>query len=81
MPETNNENAKAVVYKVQERLLHAVEKKGWPVAFSAGVVTCNCLTNTLDELIAIAEDLMNTARETGKNVVKSRILEVSSTTA
>jgi diguanylate cyclase (GGDEF)-like protein len=81
MPETNNENAKAVVYKVQERLLNAVNKKGWPVAFSTGVVTCNCLTNTLDELIAIAEDLMNTARETGNNVVKSKILELSSTTA
>ena len=67
--------------KFKNVFLHAVKKKGWPVAFSTGVVTCNCLTNTLDELIAIAEDLMNSARETGKNVVKSKVLEVSSTTA
>jgi diguanylate cyclase (GGDEF)-like protein len=81
MPETTNEIAMAVVYKVQERLLVEVKINSWPVAFSTGVVTCNCLTNTLDELIAIAEELMNAARETGKNVVKSKILDLSSSTA
>ncbi len=81
MPETNNENATVIIYKVQERLLDMVKKKGWPVAFSTGVVTCDGPTCTLDELIAMAEDLMNSARETGKNVVKSKILNLSSTTS
>jgi diguanylate cyclase (GGDEF)-like protein len=81
MPETNNENATVIIYKVQEHLLDVVKKNGWPVAFSTGVVTCDGPTYTLDELIAMAEDLMNTARETGKNVVKSKILNLSSTTS
>jgi len=79
MPETNNENAMAAVYKVQEHLLHAVKKNSWPVAFSTGVVTCDGPTYTLDELIAKAEDLINAAGETGKNVVKSKILSLTST--
>jgi len=81
MPETNSENATVIVYKVQEHFLDVVKKNGWPVACSTGVVTCDGPTYTLDELIAIAEDLMNTARETGKNVVKSKILNLSSTTS
>jgi diguanylate cyclase (GGDEF)-like protein len=81
MPETNSENATVIVYKVQEHLLDVVKKNGWPVAFSTGVVTCDGPTYTSDELIAMAEDLMNTARETGKNAVKSKILNLSSTTS
>jgi diguanylate cyclase (GGDEF)-like protein len=81
MPETSNENATAVVYKVQEQLMQAVNKKGWPVTFSTGVVTSNGPTYTLDELITKAEDLMKAARETGKNEVRSRILDLSPTTS
>jgi len=81
MPETNSENATVIVLQVQEHFLDVVKKNGWPVACSTGVVTCDGPTYTLDELIAIAEDLMNTARETGKNVVKSKILNLSSTTS
>jgi len=58
-----------------------VNKKGWPVTFSAGVITSDGPTYTLDELIAKAEDLMKEARETGKNAVKSRILDLSPTTS
>jgi diguanylate cyclase (GGDEF)-like protein len=81
MPETENENATVIIHKVQEHLLDVVKKKGWPVTFSTGVVTCDGPTYTLDKLIAIAEDLMNAARETEKNVVKSKILDKSSTTS
>jgi diguanylate cyclase (GGDEF)-like protein len=81
MPETNNENATVIIHKVQKHLLDVVKKNGWPVAFSTGVVTCDGTTYTLDELIAMAEDLMNAARETGKNMVKSKILDLSSTTS
>jgi diguanylate cyclase (GGDEF)-like protein len=74
MPETNNENATVIIYKVQEHLLDAVKKKGWQVMFPTGVVTCDGTTYTIDELITKAEDLMNAARETDKKAVKSKIL-------
>jgi diguanylate cyclase (GGDEF)-like protein len=81
MPETNNESATVIMYKVQEHLLDVVKKNGWPVTFSTGVVTCDGTIYTLDELFSMAADLMNAARETGKNVVKSRILDLSTTTS
>ena len=81
MPETTDENATVIIHKVQERLMAAVKKKGWPVTFRTGVVTCDCPTYTIDELIATAEELMNAAREAGKNVVKTKILDLSPTTA
>ncbi len=81
MPETTNENAKIIIHKVQEHLLGVVIKKGWPVTFRTGVITCVGNTYTIDELIAKAEELMNAAKETDKNAVKSKILDMSSTTA
>ena len=79
MPETKNENATVIIYKVQEHLLDMVKKRGWPVTFSTGVVTCEGTTYTIDWLIKLAEELMNATRETGKNMVKSKILDSSST--
>jgi diguanylate cyclase (GGDEF)-like protein len=66
MPETGNENAIVHIDKVQEQLLAAVKKKGWPVTFSTGLVTSDGMARTLDELIAKAEDRMNAAGETGQ---------------
>ncbi len=74
MPDTENENATAVIYRVQEHLLDMVKHNGWPVTFSTGVVTCVGPACTIGELIKIAEDLMNAARETGKNIVKFKVL-------
>jgi diguanylate cyclase (GGDEF)-like protein len=79
MPETINESASIMIYKVLEHLLDMVQKKGWPVTFSTGVVTWNDPTYTLSQLIKIAEDLMHAAKETGQNVVKSKILDSAST--
>ena len=79
MPETKNEDATHIIYKVQELLLDMVEHNGWPVTFSTGIITCNGSIYTIDMLIKKAEDLMNAAKETGKNMVKSKILDLSST--
>jgi len=79
MPETQNDNATVIIYKVQEHLLDMAKKNGWPVTFSTGVVTCDGPTYAIDELIKMAEDLMNAAKESGKNMVKFKILDLSST--
>lgn len=78
MPETRNENAAVLLYKVQEQLLDMVKKNGWPVTFSIGVVTCNGPAYTIDDLMKMAEDLVNAARETGANRVKFKILDLPS---
>src|SRR5574342_267495 len=75
MPETENENATVVIYKIQEHLLDMAEKNGWPVTFRTDVVTCYSPAYTIDELIKVAEDLTNAAKKTGKNMVKNKNLE------
>ncbi len=78
MPETNSESATVIINKVQEHLLDMAIKKGWPVTFSTGVITCGGPTYSINELIKAAEDCMNSAKETGNNMVKFRILDLSS---
>ncbi len=78
LPETNHENAAVIIYKVREDLLELVKKNGWPVTFSAGVVTCEGTTCTINELIKQAKDLMKAAKESGKSIVKFKILDLSS---
>jgi diguanylate cyclase (GGDEF)-like protein len=75
MPETDNDSATAIIYKVQEHLLDMAKHNGWPVTFRTGVVTCDSPTYTIDELIKVAGDLMNAAKKTGKNMVKYKKLE------
>ena len=75
MPETQNDNATVIIYKVQEHLLDMAEKNGWPVTFRTDVVTCYSPAYTIDELIKVAEDLMNAAKESGKNMSKYEKLE------
>ncbi len=78
MPKTNNNDAEVAIRKVQERLSDMVKQKGWPVTFSIGVVICNVSTYTIDELIKMAEDLVNAARADGKNLAKYRIVDLPS---
>jgi diguanylate cyclase (GGDEF)-like protein len=77
MPETKNEEATDIFHKVQEHLLDMAAHNRWPVTFSTGIVTCDGPTYTIDMLITKAEDLMNAAKETGKNMVNSKILDLS----
>jgi len=68
-PESNEENAKTAINKVQKELLSSVTNDKWPVTFSIGVVTCYKSCN-LDELIKEADNLMYTVKESGKNRVE-----------
>ncbi len=79
MPGTKNENATAIIYKVQDHLLDMVKNNSWPVTFSTGVVTCEDTTYPIDWLIKMAEDLMNAAKEAGNNMVEYKTLDSSST--
>jgi len=79
-PETNEENAKAAISKVQKHLLHVAQKNNWAITFSIGAITCYSSCE-LDELIKEADDLMYSAKASGKNRVAYKIHETSETTA
>jgi diguanylate cyclase (GGDEF)-like protein len=71
-PETNENNAKTAISKVQKALLVIVQNNNWPATFSIGAVTCykSC---SLDELIKEADDLMYTVKQSGKNRIEYKI--------
>lgn len=68
MPETDGDNAKQAVSKVHNNLLDAVQQNNWPVSFSIGVVSCYKSCN-VDELIKMADALMYSVKNSGKNRV------------
>jgi len=72
--ETNEENAKTAINKVQRELLSIVKNNDWPVTFSIGAVTCYESCN-LDELIKEVDKLMYTVKERGKNGIEYKIHE------
>jgi diguanylate cyclase (GGDEF)-like protein len=73
LPETNEENARTAINKVQKELLYVVKKNNWPVTFSIGAVT-SYKSCSLDELINEADNLMYSVKESGKNGVEYKIL-------
>jgi diguanylate cyclase (GGDEF)-like protein len=80
MPETDSENARIAINKVQKYLLGAVQQNAWPVTFSIGVVTCHKLCK-LDEFIKEADNLMYEVKAKGKNGVEYKIYEPSDSIA
>ena len=70
LPETGQEGAQIVVAKIQRNLLHEMRKNGWSVTFSIGVLTCVIrMPNTSDELIKMADELMYSVKNNGKNSI------------
>ena len=65
LPETNQAAAQAAVHRVQASLQDEMSKNNWPVTFSMGVLTCVKTTQTSDELIKRANELMYWAKKNG----------------
>jgi len=76
LPETTRDSAHAVSRKIRKLLLDSMEENGWPVTFSIGLVTLvdSAASCTVDDLIRMADDLMYSAKEEGKNRIKHGIV-------
>jgi len=74
LPETDRDHAKQAIDKVQSMLLAAVSQHNWPVTFSIGVVSCHKPCK-VDELIKMADALMYTVKNSGKNGVVYHIYD------
>ncbi len=68
-PETGYAAVQVVIPKVKEQLQAAMEERGWPVTFSFGVLTCALPPRSPDEMIALADKLMLTAKQE-KNTIR-----------
>jgi len=69
-PETNQEAAQTIFSKIQNSFMEVAQRKNWSITFSVGVLTCNVIPPTIDELIRMADKLMYLAKSDGKNTVK-----------
>jgi len=67
---TGQQPARAVLSKLQTSVQAEMQKNGWPITLSAGVLTCQAAPRTVDELVTLADDLMYAAKREGKNALK-----------
>lgn len=67
LPETDFSAAEVVVRKVQQSLLAAMDRRGWPVTFSIGVVTFITPPDSVDSMIKTADGFMYSVKHGGKN--------------
>lgn len=72
LPETRPKQAAVAAHKVQKILLDAMQANNWPVTFSIGVVTFLRPPRSVDEMIQEADNLMYSAKKSGKNVIKEK---------
>ncbi|HEY9050536.1 MAG TPA: GGDEF domain-containing protein [Gammaproteobacteria bacterium] len=70
LPETNEDSARVALTKIQTGLLEEMRLNHWPITFSIGVLTCNVVPNSTEDLVKMADQLMYSAKHGGKNAVK-----------
>lgn len=77
MPETNQEQAKIAVNKLQQIIYDVTEKKGYLTTLSIGVATYFKPQVTANEMLNKADNLMYYAKVSGKNMAKYEIVNSS----
>ena len=68
-PETSHLVVKSALSKIEKGLNNEMRKYDWPVTFSIGVITFIESPDTSNELIKMADDLMYTVKNNGKNAI------------
>jgi diguanylate cyclase (GGDEF)-like protein len=76
LPETGPELAEAITHKVQKINLEIMQKNGWPVTFSIGVVTFIDPPSTVDEILKASDHLMYVAKNNDKNNIRCEVSEI-----
>ena len=74
LPETNEKSAQVALTHMQRVFLTEMQNCNWPITLSVGALTCMATTPpTIAELLKITDELMYTAKESGKNTIKSAV--------
>jgi diguanylate cyclase (GGDEF)-like protein len=74
LPETDQAAAQVAIEKIQTSLLDEMRRNNWPVTFSIGVLTCTNIPQTSDRLVKLADDLMYSVKNNGKNGIRYSVL-------
>lgn len=73
MPETDQHEAKAAIFKAEKLLMGTMKDNDWDVSFSIGVVTFDSLPDDVHEAVKIADELMYTVKNNVKNDVAYQV--------
>jgi diguanylate cyclase (GGDEF)-like protein len=73
MPETGRNVAEAIMSRVRNINLKIMQRYGWPVTLSIGVVIFKRSPSTVDEALQISDQLMYKAKNTGKNSIQYEV--------
>lgn len=72
LPGSGFEPAKIVLQRVQEQLVAAMQKQGWPLTFSIGAVTLVNPPDSVNEMLEKADCLMYFVKNNGKDGLEHR---------
>ncbi len=70
LPEADEATARLAISKMQQKLMEEMLANKWPVTFSIGVITMNAPQFTVDEIIGMADKMMYSVKNYGKNDIK-----------
>lgn len=70
LPETGRETAQKVINRTQNQLLDIMKQNNWPVTFSIGVATFIDSSDSIDDMVAKADNLMYSAKDGGRNLIR-----------
>ncbi|MHB8483215.1 MAG: GGDEF domain-containing protein [Nitrospiria bacterium] len=73
-PETKNEPADQIVFKIHSRLNSAMTEQKWPVTSSIGPVSYTQVPDSPDSILRDADQLMYKAKIEGKNRIKQVVM-------
>jgi len=69
LPETDPESARGALVKLRNGLLGEMEKNGWPVTFSIGVLTCLTVPGSAEELLRLVDESMYAVKRGSKDAI------------
>jgi diguanylate cyclase (GGDEF)-like protein len=72
-PETGQTEAKIAFEKATDMLQRSMKKHGWPVTFSAGLVTFDTQPEDIEEALRIADELMYSVKNSKKNNIAYKV--------
>jgi diguanylate cyclase (GGDEF)-like protein len=75
LPETGDDAARSSANKIYQNVIDLMQRKGWSITVSMGTLVCLDAPVTGDEAIRLADDLMYTAKNDGKNGIKYSIYQ------
>jgi len=74
LPETDAKAVQVFAEKLQQHLLDAMQRKGWPVTFSLGAVAYSHPPDDVEQLVSHADAMMYSVKHSSKDNIRIEVL-------